>query len=145
MHLAPPWAKIIWTRISIPRHSLTTWMFMQQILPVLQRLGRYTQLPTTICGMCQQSTETQEHVFFECNYAKDIWGMLLTEWKALLQLTGMEACITSLTKLKMPRKIRALIYVMVNAVINNIWLARNRKLFNSKVYPAQDVLKEIKR
>ena len=24
------------------------------------------------CGMCQQSIETQEHLFFECKYAKDI-------------------------------------------------------------------------
>ena len=60
----PPWAKMIWTRISLPRHSLTAWMFMHQKLPVLQRLGRYTHLQNTICGMCQQFTETHAHVFF---------------------------------------------------------------------------------
>ncbi|KAJ8453404.1 hypothetical protein Cgig2_008288 [Carnegiea gigantea] len=45
----------------------------------------------------------------------------------------------------MPRKMRNMMYVGINAVLYNIWLARNRRVFSSKVYPGQEVLKEIKR
>ncbi|KAJ8439779.1 hypothetical protein Cgig2_029039 [Carnegiea gigantea] len=62
-----------------------------------------------------------------------------------VQMTGVDDFVNSLTKLKMSRRIRALFYAMVNAVIYNIWLARNRKLFYSKAYPVEDMLKEIKR
>ena len=38
----PTWTKVVWNRVSIPRHSLITWLFMQQKLPVLQRIGRFS-------------------------------------------------------------------------------------------------------
>ena len=56
--ITPTWSKIIWTRLSIPRHSLTAWMLMHQRLPVLCRMGRYTNLPSTDYRMCHQSIET---------------------------------------------------------------------------------------
>ena len=111
----------------------------------LHRLSRYTHLTSTKCCMCHQSSETQDHLFFRCSYAKSIWGKLFTEWQVSVQMTGMEEFVNSLTKLKMSRRIRPLFYAMINAVISNIWLARNKKLFYSKAYPAEDMLKEIKR
>ena len=95
--------------------------------------------------MCHQSSETQDHLVFGCNYAKNIWGRFLTDWQVNVQMTGMEAFVGSLTKLKMSRRLRALFYAMANAVIYNMWLARNRKLYCNKDYHAEDMLKEIKR
>jgi len=37
-----PWHKTLWTRLSIPRHTLTAWLLMHQKLPVLQRIGRHS-------------------------------------------------------------------------------------------------------
>ncbi|KAJ8422480.1 hypothetical protein Cgig2_017608 [Carnegiea gigantea] len=133
----PQWAKLVWSRISIPRHSFTMWLFMHNKLPMLQRLGRYKCLPSTDCKMCQQGLVTHEHLFFECIY-------FCAEWDIILQLDGKGAFITSLIKLRMPRKMRGLIQAMVNAVIYHIWLARNRMIFKNTVYPAQEMRKEIK-
>ncbi|KAJ8421075.1 hypothetical protein Cgig2_031368 [Carnegiea gigantea] len=140
----PHWGKLIWSRLSIPRHSFTAWIFMHQKLPVLHRIGRFTHLQFTDCKMCQQSTETQEHQFFECKYAKDNWSLLLTEWDVKVQLNGMEAYIRSLTKLQTPRKLRRLIHAVAKVVIYHIWLTRNIILLKNKVYPVQEILKEIK-
>ncbi|KAJ8420080.1 hypothetical protein Cgig2_019936 [Carnegiea gigantea] len=74
----------------------------------------------------------------------DIWTLLCTKWNFKLQFDGIEAFITSLIKLKMPRKLRSLIQAVANAVIYHIWPARNRLLFKNKVYPVHEVLKEIK-
>ncbi|KAJ8436362.1 hypothetical protein Cgig2_009927 [Carnegiea gigantea] len=105
----PKWVKLVWSRTCIPRHSFTMWLFMQSRLPVLQRMGRYTATPSTNCPMCKQSPETHEHLFVECTYAKDIWSQFYTEWNMLLQLEGKEAFITSMCKMRKPRKIRSLI------------------------------------
>jgi len=143
--LSPKWTNITWTRISIPRHSLTVWMFMHQRLPILERQGKHTQLPSVECSMCQQSSETQDHLFFECSYAKNIWEKFLNDWHVDIERTGLEVFVNSLTKLKMPRRLKALFYAMTNAVIYNIWLVRNRKLYSNMDYPVDEVLKEIKR
>ncbi|KAJ8427720.1 LOW QUALITY PROTEIN: hypothetical protein Cgig2_022194 [Carnegiea gigantea] len=120
----PQWAKLVWSRISIPRHSFTVWFFIHNKLP--------------------QGPKTHEHLFFECIYARDIWQQFCAEWDIMLQLDGKGAFITSLIKLRTPRKMRGLIQAMVSAVIYHIWLARNRMIFKSTVYPAQEILKEIK-
>ena len=143
--LSPKWTNITWTRISIPRHSLTVWMFMHQRLPVLQRLEKYTQLPSVECSMCHQSPETQDHLFFECSFLNNIWERFLNDWQVDIQRTGLEVFVNSLTKLNMPRRLRALFYAIANAVIYSIWLARNRKLYCNKDYPADDILREIMR
>ncbi|KAJ8425472.1 hypothetical protein Cgig2_001061 [Carnegiea gigantea] len=141
----PKWAKLVWSRTCIPRHSFTMWLFMHSRLPVLQRIGRYTAIPSTDYLMCQQGPETHEHLFFECAYAKNIWNQLCAEWNIILQLEGKEAFITSLLKMSKPRKMRSLLQASVSTVIYLIWLARNRKFFKNIIYPAQEILKETRR
>ena len=60
----------------------------------------------------------------------------------MLQLEGKEAFMTSLIKMKKPRKMRGLVQAMISAVIYQIWLAKNRMIFKNTVYPAQEILKE---
>ena len=37
--------------------------------------------------------------------------------------------IHTLTKLQMPRKMRGVVYAMVNALIYNIWMVRNKTVY----------------
>ena len=39
-----PWAKVIWNKTSDPTHSFIAWLMLSKRLPVLYRLGRFTQL-----------------------------------------------------------------------------------------------------
>ncbi|KAJ8421919.1 hypothetical protein Cgig2_025305 [Carnegiea gigantea] len=70
--------------------------------------------------------------------------LFFTDWDIMLQRDRMEAFITSLIKLKMRRKLRGLIQAMASVIIYHIWLAKNRMMFKNNVYPAQEILKEIK-
>jgi len=139
----PKWANLVWTRTCIPRHTFTMWLFMQNRLPILQRIGRFTALPSTDCLMCKQCPETHEHLFFECPYAKEIWSMFCTEWGLQLQLEGRDALIKSIYQMKKSRKIKSLIQALVSAVIYQIWFAWNRQCFHNTTFPAQEVVKEI--
>jgi len=71
--IKPPWAKIVWSRISLPMHSFTAWLFTHNKLPVLQRIGRFLQLPTLECTICRQAKEKHHYLFFECQFAQQIW------------------------------------------------------------------------
>ena len=46
----PPWTKTLWTRTSLPRHTFIAWLLMHQRLPILQRVGRFTQLTSMSVG-----------------------------------------------------------------------------------------------
>ena len=93
---------------------------MHQRLPVLYRLGKHMVLSSTSCKFCQQHTETQDHLFFECPFATELWHLFCTEWNLNLNMDGMEAFIISLRNLTMPRRLRSLIQAMTNAVIYHI-------------------------
>jgi len=101
-------------------------------------------LTSTDCRLCDQNTETQDHLFFECPFAKELWQLTCTEWNLNLNLDGMEAYINSLNKLKMPRKLRSMIQAMTNAVLYHIWHARNKLFFKNEVQPVHSILKDIK-
>ena len=133
----------MWSRICVPRHSLTVWFFMHQRLPVLSRLGQHMDIPT-VCSFCQHHTETQDHLFFECPFAKEIWDRFWEEWRLTLDVRGRETLILSLRNLKMTRKMRCLVQAMSNAVIYHIWQARNMLLFKQETYQVQSILKDLK-
>lgn len=124
----PKWASQVWTRASIPRHRFTMWLFMQN--PVLQRVSKFTALPSADCLMCKQQPETHDHLFFECSYAKEIWGLFCAKWGLQMKFEEKEALITNMTQMKKTRKMRHLIQALVSAAIYQIWYARNRQGFH---------------
>ena len=116
---------------------------MHQRLPVLSRLGKFLDIPT-VCPLCQHHTETQEHLFFDCPFAKEIWERVQEEWQLKLDVRGRETLILSLRTLKMNRKMRNLVQAMSNAVIYHIWQARNMFLFKQESYQVHSIMRDMK-
>ena len=54
--------------------------------------------------MCQQSTETQDHLFFTCKKAREIWRETLRDWDMQLQIEGLEQCLASIKNRLEPDK-----------------------------------------
>ena len=71
------WAKLIWSKTSIARHSFTAWMLLKQKLPVSTRLKKYIPEIDIACDMCNEGEETLDHLFFTCAYVKNIWNNIL--------------------------------------------------------------------
>ncbi|KAJ8429180.1 hypothetical protein Cgig2_011784 [Carnegiea gigantea] len=74
-------------------------------------------------------------------YYKDLFGK---KEHYRTQMTGIEQCIKSLTKLQMPRTMKAVLYAMINAVIYHIWMARNKLMLKDQTYLAKKILKEAR-
>ena len=111
----------------------------------MQRISKFTTLPSANCLMCKQQLETHEHLFFECTYAKEIWGIFCAEWDLKLQFEGNEALIKNMIQMKKTRKTRHLIQALVSAAIYQIRYARNRQGFHNITIPAQKLVREIRR
>ena len=74
-----PWARLVWARSLIPRHAFITWIFAHRRLPTKSRLARFQQQDTT-CSMCHNEEEDDQHLFFNCHYAQEVWSGILDWW-----------------------------------------------------------------
>ena len=95
--------------------------------------------------MCNQNLETQDHLFFACEFAQGLWRKMFSEWQVDIQVTGLKSFVKSILQQKMSRKTKGLFYAMANAVIYNIWYARNRMIYYNKDSHVNESFKEIKR
>jgi len=57
------------------------------------------QLQSLTYTLCHQADETQEHLFFDCQFAKELWAQFQRYWGIKIQMQGMRQSINSLTKL----------------------------------------------
>uniref|UniRef100_A0A803Q2Q6 Reverse transcriptase domain-containing protein n=1 Tax=Cannabis sativa TaxID=3483 RepID=A0A803Q2Q6_CANSA len=91
------WNKFVWNRFNIPKHSFIAWLAMLGKLKTKERLMRFGVIEEDICLLCNDSSETIEHIFFCCQYSKE----------CLLQIKGWlqwEATIASFESYKCGRQ-----------------------------------------
>jgi len=97
------WSKAIWVRTVTPRHSSTTWLFINQRIPVKSRLDRFmNQDIGTMCGICEVKEEDSDHLFFQCQWAKEYWHQLQAWWPIPVDTTSTGNFMHSMQKLKGP-------------------------------------------
>ncbi|KAE8716626.1 Multicopper oxidase LPR2 [Hibiscus syriacus] len=66
------WHKIVWFPMHIPKHSLIAWMAILDRLPTADRLARMRIEVDDKCRLCEATTETRSHIFFECSFSKAV-------------------------------------------------------------------------
>ncbi|XP_019252743.1 PREDICTED: uncharacterized protein LOC109231537 [Nicotiana attenuata] len=125
------------------------WIFIlrlaiQDRLATKERLARWGSIDETLCTMCHRSNETVQHLFFDCDYSKEIWQKLLhwqgvmrrgKQWKEEVQWAEKKAA---------GKSAGAEIYRMVlAAAVYHIWQARNNTIFQKKQINAQSIVKLI--
>ena len=48
-------------------------------LPIKDRLITWGIEVSGLCFLCQSANEIRDHFFFECNYSREIWAMILAK------------------------------------------------------------------
>lgn len=67
------WKKLIWSQHLSPKLKFFLWKIVANALPTgnnLQRRGLFSNTSCIRCG----APESAEHIFFHCQYAKEIWS-----------------------------------------------------------------------
>lgn len=70
------WAPLLWHKGLIPRHATTTWLFILDRNPTLDRLLSWGLDVDTICLLCGNADESRNHLFFECPYSVEVWSSI---------------------------------------------------------------------
>ncbi|XP_058746522.1 uncharacterized protein LOC131619446 [Vicia villosa] len=74
-----PWRFLLHRNLARPRALFTTWMLCHGRLPTKDRLTRFGFIQDSICSLCHNAPESNDHLFFNCRIVKDIWQAIL-DW-----------------------------------------------------------------
>ncbi|XP_074283025.1 uncharacterized protein LOC141607571 [Silene latifolia] len=64
------WARLIWNRECLPKHSFLCWLMFRNALNVKEKLFRYGVSENDKCCICFTGTKTVGHPFQQCSYTR---------------------------------------------------------------------------
>uniref|UniRef100_A0A0D3BXL7 Reverse transcriptase zinc-binding domain-containing protein n=2 Tax=Brassica oleracea var. oleracea TaxID=109376 RepID=A0A0D3BXL7_BRAOL len=71
-----PWYHIIWNKKGIPRHSFLAWLFVLDRCPTRDRIIRWGLQSSPMCLLCNSTSESRDHLYFDCPFSWGIWSVL---------------------------------------------------------------------
>ncbi|KAK6775793.1 hypothetical protein RDI58_026794 [Solanum bulbocastanum] len=80
-YIMPTFPREEWESITLqqgvhPRFKFILWLAVQKRLPTVERLEKFgIQVPSE-CVFCGKTKETFEHLYFDCQVTKTLWGRL---------------------------------------------------------------------
>ena len=72
------WNRQVWSKYSIPKHNVIFWLVMLKRLNTCDRIEKFMSLTDAKCKLCNEKKETHNHLFFECKFSAECFGMLKT-------------------------------------------------------------------
>ncbi|XP_022019057.1 uncharacterized protein LOC110919088 [Helianthus annuus] len=131
------WASVVWFPQAIPRHSFLLWLLVLRKLKTHDVMSRWNSgnmnLNLLCCSLCSRGPDSHEHLFFECDEAKNIWygvrgragmGAIQNSWNDIFEY------LLSIANSKKAANVIA--KLVVGATVYFVWEERNRRLFTPK-------------
>ncbi|XP_016566883.1 uncharacterized protein LOC107865033 [Capsicum annuum] len=145
----PQYPKMAWKKLTLqphlqPSHKFNFWLAVQIRLATVDRLLKLgIQVPKT-CVFCGAADEVFDHLFFECNFTKNMLGRLLY-WLGITRRIGswngeIEWLITSVKLKSGHRKILVATFIML---IYGIWKTRNLLRFQNGTCSSDKICRDI--
>ncbi|XP_039117658.1 uncharacterized protein LOC120253386 [Dioscorea cayenensis subsp. rotundata] len=139
-------AKFFWKSKCPKKINIFNWLVWRNKILTMDNLElrRCNKLPTATCVMCHADTESVDHLFLQCPVARDVWGYfcrLLGVPEPPISMTG----VWREWRGSVRPNSRVAVDLVVKALVWNIWIARNDRIFNDKILPATCILLCINR
>uniref|UniRef100_A0A0D3E0K9 Uncharacterized protein n=1 Tax=Brassica oleracea var. oleracea TaxID=109376 RepID=A0A0D3E0K9_BRAOL len=135
------WATVVWNSYGIPRHNFHTWLMILDRCPTRDRLLRWGISASHLCLLCNNASESRDHIYFDCNFSFDLWAISARRC-GLTPNRSWSDTITQLKSLPMDRSSRPhrlLVLLAWQSTIYWVWNERNARL-HSNTYRSIDSL-----
>ncbi|XP_048503038.1 uncharacterized protein LOC125498798 [Beta vulgaris subsp. vulgaris] len=76
-HVRVQWDKLVWNRLTVPKHRFFMWLIMLDRLQTSARLCKYGISESANCLICDREEENQDHLMLQCKYSKEIWKLIM--------------------------------------------------------------------
>ncbi|KAL1209614.1 putative ribonuclease H protein [Cardamine amara subsp. amara] len=127
-----PWASVVWFKEGVPRYSFIHWLALLDRLPTRDRLRSWGMNVPATCVLCSSYSETNSHLFFECEFARSIWLPLASKVlpNTPLLLSHTSSWILNNTPTSAPHAHgKKIIRLLLQSVIYATWRERNARIF----------------
>lgn len=96
-----------------------------------------------LCKICDQHLEDRQHLFFSCDYSKEVWRQVLQYiQKQPLANTSLELdCV--IKKARSKKSLDKAYIMLYTESVYAIWLQRNNKVFKNTLLASNLLVKEI--
>ncbi|XP_021996206.1 uncharacterized protein LOC110893404 [Helianthus annuus] len=135
------WVKFVWFPQCIPKHAFFMWLVMRRKLLTQDKIlqwdfARRKKMNMMCCLLCYANVDSHDHLFFDCNYATQVWikvrdkgGMSSVgpDWNAIIDWLGARANSKS--------AINFISRLLVAAAVYFVWQERNARLFKNQTRP----------
>ncbi|XP_071733557.1 uncharacterized protein [Rutidosis leptorrhynchoides] len=145
------WHKLVWFSQNIPRNAFILWVATNQKLTTQDRLESWMVQDDKLCAFCNQVKDSHNHIFIDCQYAKDVWDHFRNKaalddiidiiinanisWVELIELMSNKKRNKSIWSI-----IRRLV---IGSIIYHLWQERNARLFKSEQRNVDTLSKHI--
>ncbi|VFQ79692.1 unnamed protein product [Cuscuta campestris] len=86
----PEWRHWVWNSLTPPKFRFIGWLFWKKKIQMKERMARFLNLSAE-CELCGNATETQDHLFLECERVKPVFQNIMEMFNIKLRLgTGIE-------------------------------------------------------
>lgn len=106
---------------------------MHKKLTTVDRLRKWGISIATDCVLCEKSIEeTMEHLYFECDYSRQLWATLL-KWLGETHIIGSWNAETEWLEKRSSSRVKAqLLRFLYATVVYLVWAERNQTRFQDK-------------
>ncbi|XP_038998866.1 uncharacterized protein LOC120124224 [Hibiscus syriacus] len=139
------WHRLIWFPAHIPKFSLVSWMVILDRLPTKDRLVRFGLDIDNVCGLCGSGIESRDHLFAECPFAKEVWGIVLIAYDIRYDLNSWGDIFNWLIVKLKGKSIKVRIMKLAwTGLLYFVWEERNHRLFRGLTRSVDIVVNSIK-
>ncbi|XP_021994704.1 uncharacterized protein LOC110891319 [Helianthus annuus] len=135
------WVKLVWFPQCIPKHAFLMWLVIRRKLLTQDKIlqwdfTRRKNMNMMCCLLCYANVDAHDHLFFDCNYATQVWIKIRDKggmssvgpaWNAIIDWLGARANSKS--------AINFISRLIVAAAVYFVWQERNARLFRNQNRP----------
>ncbi|KAE8685740.1 Detected protein of confused Function [Hibiscus syriacus] len=139
------WHRLIWFPTHVPKFSLVSWMAILDGLPTKDRLARFGMVTDNVCGLCGIGVESQNHLFLDYSYAREVWGAVMHSCGLQQELNCWDDALRwMIMNLKGKSLLVHILKLAWTRFVYFIWEERNHRHFRGLICSADTIVNIIK-
>ncbi|GJX71316.1 RNA-directed DNA polymerase, reverse transcriptase-related family protein [Tanacetum coccineum] len=132
----------IWFPFATSKFAFLSWLAAKNRLATGEKMECWNINVRIGCSFCAEPKETQEHLFFDCPYSRQIWEALVGglmgsqftwEWTNILKQISRDERTMNLF----------IVRYAFQATIHSLWIERNRRRHGEKPIPNTNLVRTI--
>ena len=138
------WKSLVWYSHCIPKHAFILWLAVKNKLCTQDKLQKWYPNKVYECSLCKNGLDSHNHLFFECEYSKEVWGMVSNKAKIHENEDTWEGIVNKMSSIGESRSVWEIIKKLcLAATVYHIWQERNGRLFGGNNSTAETLFNVI--